>query len=254
MTTRAREVSPRLRARLAGVAYLICGVTYSFARNDVRGKLVVDGDAAATAHNILAHESAYRLGFASEIVSAVCYVIVALLLYDMFRPVSRSVSLLAAFFSLAGCTIGAASSLLHLAPLVVLKGQGYRGAFNVDQLQALALFLLELRAQASSIYMVFFGFYCLLIGYLIFKSTFLPRTLGVFMAISGLAYQIFLSPPLAKELFFTVVGPAGALGELSLILWLLVVGVNPERWREQARAAEEGATGTSAPVRSTQAA
>lgn len=242
MTTRIAVVSPRLRARIAGVVYLICGMTYSFARNDVRGKLVVEGDAAASAHNILAHESLYRLGFAAEIVSAVCYVAVALLLYEMFRPVNRSVSLLAAFFSLAGCTVGAASSLLHLAPLVVLRGEHHLSAFKGEQLQALALMLLELRAQASSIYMVFFGFYCLLIGYLIFKSTFLPRILGVFMAISGLAYQIFLSPPLARELFFSVVGPAGALGELSLILWLLVFGVNAERWREQASAAGERAT------------
>lgn len=254
MTARAVEASPRLKARLAGVIYLICGMTYSFARNDVRGKLVVEGDAVATAHNILAHESLYRLGFAAEILSAVCYVVVALLLYDLFRPVNRSVSLLAAFFSLAGCTVGAASGLLHVAPLVVLRGEHHLGALEVGQLQALALMLLELRDQASSIYMVFFGFYCLLIGYLIVRSTFLPRILGVFMVISGLAYQIFLSPPLAKALFFTLVGPAGALGELSLILWLLVFGVNPDRWREQARAAVEPATGAPALLGSSQAA
>jgi hypothetical protein len=121
--------------------------------------------------------------------------------------------------------------------LVILGGQHYLGVLKVEQLQALALMCLELRAQASSIYMVFFGFYCLLIGYLIFRSSFLPRILGVFMAIAGLAYQTFLSPPLANDLFPYVVAPAGALGELSLILWLLVIGVNTERWREQASAA-----------------
>ena len=179
------------------------------------------------------------MGFAAEIISAVCYVAVALLLYDMFKPVNRSLSLLAAFFSLAGCTIAALSSLLHLAPLVVLGGEPYLGVLKVEQLQALALMCLELRAQASSIYMVFFGFYCLLIGYLIVRSRFLPRILGVFMAIAGLAYQTFLSPPLANYLFSYVVAPAGALGELSLILWLLVIGVNTQRWREQASAAGE---------------
>jgi Domain of unknown function (DUF4386) len=86
--------------------------------------------------------------------------------------------------------------------------------------------------------MVFFGFYCLLIGYLIARSRFLPRILGVFMVIAGLAYQVFLSPPLANELFAYVVAPAGALGELSLILWLLVMGVNTRRWKEQAQIAE----------------
>jgi hypothetical protein len=240
VTTGIAETSPRLKARIAGVVYFISGMAYSFARNDVRGTLVVDGDAAATAHNILAHETLYRLGFAAEIISAVCYVAVALLLYDMFKPVNRNLSLLAAFFSLAGCTIAALSSLLHLAPLVVLGGGHYLDVLKVEQLQALALMSLELRAQASSIYMVFFGFYCLLIGYLIVRSSFLPRILGVFMVVAGLAYQTFLSPPLAKYLFAYVVAPAGTLGELSLILWLLVIGVNPQRWREQASAAREG--------------
>lgn len=239
MTRRMSEMSPPLRARIAGVIYLICGMAYSFARNDVRGKLVVDGDAAATAHNILAHETLFRLGFAAEIISAVCYIAVAMLLYEMFKPVNRSLSLLAAFFSLAGCTIQALSSIFHLAPLVVLKGEQYLSIFKLEQLQALALTFLKLRVQATSIYMVLFGYYCLLIGYLIFRSTFLPRILGVFMAIAGLAYQIFLSPPLAIYLFPYIVAPAGALGELSLILWLLVMGVNAQRWKEQARTTGE---------------
>ena len=236
LTKQITEASPRLKARIAGIFYLICGMAYSFADGTVRGKLVVAGDAAATAHNILTHEPLYRLGFAAELISAVCYITVTLLLSDMFRPVNRSVSLLAAFFSLTGCTIQALSTLFHLAPLVILGGEQYLSAFKVEQLQALALMFLNLRAQTSSVYMVFFGWYCLLIGYLIFRSTFLPRILGVFMAIAGLSYQIFLSPPLANYLFPYVVKPAGALGELSLILWLLVMGVNNQRWREQAGA------------------
>jgi hypothetical protein len=237
MTERIAEASPRLRARMAGVLYLIAGMTFSYADGSAGGKLVVYSDAAATAHNILANETLFRLGFAAALISAVCYITVTLLLYDMLKPVSRSVSLLAAFFSLMGCTIQALSSLFHLAPLVVLGGEQYSGVFKAEQLQALALMLLRLRAQASSIYMVFFGWYCLLIGYLIFRSTFLPRILGVFMAIAGLSYQLFLSPPLASYLFPYVVKPAGALGELSLILWLLVIGVNAQRWKEQASTA-----------------
>ena len=231
---RGTQVSPRLKARAAGLLYLIAGMTYSFADGTVRGKLVVVGDAADTAHNILAHESLYRLGFAAELVSAVCYIIVTLLLYDMFRPVNRSASLLAAFFSLAGCITQALSSLLHLAPLVILKGGQYLSVFRVEQLQAAALTFLQLRVMATSIYMEFFGCYCLMIGYLIFKSKFMPRILGVFMAIAGLSYQLFLSPPLAARLFPSVIAPAGTLGELSLILWLLVMGINAKRWNTQA--------------------
>jgi len=237
MMKRVAEVSPRLKARIAGVLYLVAGMTFSYAYGSVGGKLVVYSDAAATAHNILTNEKLFRLGFAAALISAVCYITVTLLFYDMFKPVNGSVSLLAAFFSLMGCTIQALSSFFHLAPLVVLGGEPYLGVFKVEQLQALALMFLRLRAPASSIYMVFFGWYCLLIGYLIFRSTFLPRILGVFMAIAGLSYQLFLSPPLASYLFPYVVKPAGALGELSLILWLLIVGVNSQRWRDQASAA-----------------
>jgi hypothetical protein len=111
------------------------------------------------------------------------------------------------------------------------------GVFKVEQLQALALMFLRLRAPATGIFMVFFGWYCLLIGYLIFRSTFLPRILGVFMAIAGMSYQLFLSPLLASYLFSFIVKPAGALGELSLVLWLLVMGVNSQRWKDQASAA-----------------
>jgi Domain of unknown function (DUF4386) len=237
MMERIAEPSPRFKARVAGVFYLICGMAFSFADGSVRGKLVMYGNPAATAHNIVAHELSYRLGFAADLISAVCYITVTVLLYDMFKTVNRSVSLLAAFFSLTGCTIQALSSLLHLAPLVLLGGEQYLSVFKVEQLQALALMFLKLRAQTASVYMVFFGWYCLLIGYLIFRSTFLPRILGVFMAIAGLSYQLFLSPPLANYLFPYVVKPAGALGELSLILWLLVMGVNTQRWKEQASAA-----------------
>jgi hypothetical protein len=236
MTKRIAEASSRLKARIAGVLYLISAMAYSFADNSVRGKLVVSGNAAATAHNILSHLSLYRLGFAAELISVVLYITVTLILYDLFRPVNRSISLFAAFFSLGGCIIQALSSLFHLAPLFVLGGAQYLSAFKVEQLQALALMFLKLRAEAANIYMVFFGCYCLVIGYLIFKSTFLPRILGVFMAIAGFSYQLFLSPPLAAHLFPYVVVPAGALGELSLILWLIVFGVNSQRWKEQASA------------------
>jgi hypothetical protein len=234
---RIAETSPRLKARITGLFYLIAAQAYVFAENSVRGKLVVSGDAAATAHNILAHEPLYRLGFAAELISAVFFILVTLLFYDMFKPVNRNVSLLAAFFSLGGCVIQALSSLFHLAPLVVLGGAQYLSVFKVEQLQALALLSLTLRVQATNIYMVLFGCYNLVLGYLIFRSTFLPRILGVFMAIAGLTYQAFLSPPLANYLFPYVLAPAGALGELSLMLWLLVMGVNTQRWKEQASAA-----------------
>jgi hypothetical protein len=202
----------------------------------IHGKILVAGNAAATAHNILTNGPVLRTCFAIELISVACYIVVTLLLYDLLKPVNRSISLLAAFFSLMGCAVGALASFFTFVPLIVMGGAPYLSVFKVEQLQALALLTLELHVVATSICMVFFGFYCLLIGYLVFKSTFMPRIIGVFMAITGLTYQLFLSPPLSTYLFSYVIKPAGALGELSLLLWLIVFGVNSQRWKQQANA------------------
>jgi len=224
------EASLRLNARIAGVFYLLTFVG-GVASLALGGRLVNYGDAAATAASIRAHESLFRLGFAANLFASACYVAVTLLFYELFKPVSRSISMLAAFFSLVGCAVGAFGSLFQLAPLVVLGGAQYLGVFNVEQLQALALVLLKLGAQANNIGLVFFGCYCLLIGYLVFRSDFLPRILGVLMAIGGAgwltnSFVSFLSPPLARSLSSWMMAP-GILGEAALTLWLLVMGVKP---------------------------
>jgi hypothetical protein len=147
-----------------------------------------------------------RLGFAVGLMAAAFYVAVTLLFYYMFRPVNRRLSLLAAILSLAGCVIG---------PLSLL----FQALSRINPL-------------------VFFGFYCLLIGYLIFKSTFLPRTLGTLMVLAGLSWLTFMSPALAGYLSPYNMFP-GMIGEGALTLWLLVKGVNVQRWKEQDSAIEE---------------
>jgi Domain of unknown function (DUF4386) len=134
------------------------------------------------------------------------------------------------------CVVQAISSLFHLAPLALLGDAPYLSAFTTEQLQALALLFLRLRAAAyHNIGLVFFGLYCLLVGVLILRSTFLPRLLGVLMALAGLSYLLFLSAPLAGSLQpYILVFPA--VGQISLTLWLLVRGVNIERWEKQASA------------------
>lgn len=190
-------------------------------------------DAAATATNILAHEALFRSGTAALLISTAFYVAATLFVYELLKPVSRSVSLLAAFFSLVGCAVGALSCLFDFAPFIILGGAHYLSVFTVEQLQALALMFLKVRAQANNIGLVFFGLHCLGIGYLIFRSTFLPRLVGVLMVFAGLGWLTFLSPPLANSLAPYNMLP-GAIGELSLTLWLLVKGVNIQRWNEQA--------------------
>jgi len=242
MMERVAEASPRFKARTAGVFWLMTILTGSFAMF-AGGRVVVSGDAAATAANILAHEPLLRLGVAANLIATACYLAATLLVYDLLKPVSRSLSLLAAFFSLSGCAIGPLGFLFQLAPLVVLGGAQYLSVFTVEQLRALAFMFLRLSAQASIIYFMFFGLHCFLIGYLILRSTFLPRIVGALMAFAGLGWLTLslanlLSPPLGRYLSFYIIIP-GALGEGSLTLWLLVIGVNVQRWKEQARAAGE---------------
>ncbi|MGO9318912.1 MAG: DUF4386 domain-containing protein [Terracidiphilus sp.] len=229
--------SPALKARLAGVLYLISGMAFSYADGLVHGKILVKGDAAATAHNILTNGKLLQIAFASNLISTVLYITVTLLLFDILKPVNKSVSLLAAFFSMAGCVVGAFGGIFTIAPLTILEGTQYLSVFKTEQLQAMALLTLNLNGIVTGITMVLFGCYCILLGYLILRSTFMPRMIGAFLIIAGMTYQVFLSPPLAASLFSRVVMPAGMLGEGSLILWLLIFGVNSQRWRQQASAA-----------------
>jgi uncharacterized protein DUF4386 len=222
-------------ARITGVVYLLYFLTAVLGELFLKG-IVVSGDAAATANNILAHQPLFRLGLATGLIATAFYIAVTALFYDLFKPVNRSVSLLAAFFSLVGCAISAFGSIFQLAPFVVLGGSPYLSVFKMEQLRALALMFLELNTQAANIYLVLFGFYDLLIGYLIFRSAFLPRVLGVLMVFAGLGWLTFLYPPFAHYLSPYIL-ILGFVAELLLMLWLFVMGVNVQRWKEQASAA-----------------
>ena len=229
---RIAEASSHPKARITGVVYLLYFLTAVVGELLLKG-LVVERDAAITANNILAHESLFRVGLAIGLISTVCYVAVTALFYDLFKPVNRSLSLLAAFFSLVGCAILAFASLFRLAALVVLGGGPYLSVFKVEQLRALAFLFLELYGQAVCICFVFFGVYCLLIGYLIFKSIFLPRILSALPVIAGLCWLTFLSTPLAN--YLSPYNLALALFvEASVFLWLLVMGLNVTKGEKNA--------------------
>jgi len=236
MMERIGETSPRFEARITGTFYLLTILTGIFAQGFVSGSLVVDGDAAATATNILMHKSLFQLGFAVYLIEMACQIAMTALFYDLLKPAGRSVSLLAASLGFAGCVIKTFSRLFFIAPLFILGGAHYLSVFSAEQLQALAFLFLKVNDHGAAIALVFFGFYALLTGYLIVRSTFLPRILGVLSIFGGLGWMSFLYQPLGYRLF-PYLAALGVLGAALLILWLLVFGVNEQRWREQASAA-----------------
>jgi hypothetical protein len=238
-TDRVTEAWPQLYARIAGGLYLIVIVGGIFAEIFVRGRLVVHGDAAATAHNIQAHELLYRLGFAVEVFYLACNVPLTIIFYGLFKVVNKNVALLEAIFGLVSTAIEGVSLLAHFAPLVLFGGGHYLSAFTTEQLQAAAYSSIELFEAGFAISLVFFGFDCLAMVYLIVRSTFFPRLIGVLLAIEGAGYLInsfalFLAPALQKRIFPYFA--ATAIAEVALCLWLLVMGVNVQRWKEQASA------------------
>ena len=250
-TLRADEIidsAPRFQARAAGGLWLLCILT-GIAGFLCSAPLIVANDAAATAANILANNSSFRVGFVLELISYAAYLGAALFVYYLLKPVSRSLSLLAAFFGLAGVTIGVVAWAGDLVPLVLLGGDRYLGAFTAAQLQAISLAAINLQMQILNVGLVFFGIHVASIGYLIARSTFLPRVLGIFLVLCGTSYVLssllsFVTPsvgaPLMRFAMFLALS-----GEGSLSVWLFVKGVHVKRWLEHV-----GAPAVPQPLRS----
>jgi uncharacterized protein DUF4386 len=237
LTQPLAESSPRFKARMAGFFWLMTIITGMFGFV-AGGRFVVAGDAATTAANIINHEGLYRLAFISNLLATACYVAVTLFIYQLLKPVNQTVAAFVVLFSLMGCAVGLVSSLFFLAPLDFLSGASYLSSFSIAQLQALALSILTLSLRLNDIGMVFFGLHVISIGYLIRKSTFLPRILGALLFVAGACYLAtsfanFLALPFRASLTpFVALG--GLIGEGSLTGWLLVKAVNPQRWHQQA--------------------
>jgi uncharacterized protein DUF4386 len=240
MTEPVAIALPRSAARTAGFFWLITFLAGIFAMFSFQ-TVVVSGDAAATAANILAQEPFYRFGIFANLIASVSYIAATLFIYYLLKPVNRNVALLSAFFSLTGCAVSCVSFVFDFAPLVVLRGLSDGAVFTVEQLQVQARMFLRVGEYAENVAFVFFGLHVFLVGYLILRSTFLHRIVGVLMLFGGLGWLTYavanlLSPPLAGVLSPWILIP-GALGEGSLIVWLLVKGVNVDRWMEQTRVA-----------------
>lgn len=221
---------PANKARIAGLAYLATFVT-GFASLGFERTIIVRGDAVATAAGILGHPSLFHVAMATSLAMTLSYVVVTALFYEIFKPVNRSVSILAACFSLTGCAVGAVSTALQMSALTVLNGANFLATFTEPQRQSLAYLMLKLGGGGASL--VFFAFYCLLIGWLVLRSTFMPRFVGVLMMIGGCGWMTFLWPPIGSGLAPLTMLP-GIIGEAALTFWLLTRGVDSQRWDQQA--------------------
>ena len=231
------DPSPRLRARIAGVFELLEGPTSLLGQMVIPGSLIVAGDAAATANGILANEGLYRLGIALSLVAVVFHLAWGLLLNDLLRVVDRTVARFAVFVLMVNSALQAVAGLLFFGPLVVLRNTDPLAAFNPGQLDALSFVFLRLNTQTYNVFLAFFGVWLVAIGYLVFRSTFMPRLIGVGLMLEGLGWCAYFSPPLGVAIF-PVIAAFGLIGELPLALWLLVRGVNAERWNAQAARSE----------------
>jgi hypothetical protein len=241
MASRVPEASPQTYARVGGVLYLFIIVAALFGEAYVRGSLLVARDPIATASNILGAEVLFRVGLAGEMLTCVCDVTVTLILYVLLKPVSRNLALLAAFFRLTFVAIYSVAKLFEIAALAALDGADYLKGFDAPQLADLAFVALRVHGLGYGVSLLFFGFCCILFGYLIRNSLYLPRILGTLLVIGGMGYILFslaqiLAPSFAANYLFPWLMLPAFPAELGLALWLAIKGVNVAKWQERAQA------------------
>ena len=218
-------------ARMAGFLYLIYMVTHII--SDVwRGSFIVIGDAAITVSNIMAHEGLFTITVVGDLLAAALFFLTAWALYVLLKPVNKDLALLFLLLNLGGVAIQCSSDLFLFAIQLLMNGPDYLNVFQVDQLQALAMFFLTLHHNGYWIAQIFFGAWLFPLGYLVFKSGFLPKILGIVLMIHCAGWlmtflQLFLFP--GFEVIHYLTYPLGFIAELGLTLWLLIKGVKEQK-------------------------
>lgn len=231
-------------ARIGGALYLTIIVIGLFGEAVVRGRILVPGDAGATAANLRSLESMWRLGIATECMLLSCAIALLPILYILLRPVNRVLALAAVFFDLISIAVEAVGALFLVVTLFPVGRAPYLAAFEPGQLNAMSSLAARAHAQTFGVALIFFGWFCVIAGYLIFRSDYLPKAIGVLMQIAGACYLVnsfalILAPALASRLFPMILLSC-LVGEASLSLWLLVKSVDVEKWTASERV---GATG-----------
>ena len=235
----ATAASVQRYARIAGLLFLLSAVGGGFGEAYVPSVLIVPADATATARNIVAHHSMIRLGFAGYFVEALCDAGLTWVLYILLRPVQRDLALLTVIFRIISTTGFAMAEVLYFGVTRILGGANYLKTFSPDQLNTLALLFVKVSAVGQEVFSMFYGVGCIFLGYLIFCSTFLPRFLGLLLALSGFGFVFktfasVLAPSLASPFLLAPTMVTVVL----LTLWLLIKGVDVPKWQQTAALAE----------------
>ena len=214
-------------ARIAGAVYLSMVVTGPFSLMYVPGKLIVKGNAPATASNVLAHQTLFSLGIAANLLGSVIFICLAIALYRLFREVDKTQSLLLVGLVLVSAAVGFMNELNNIAALILFRGGDFLTVFDKDQLDALGMLFIRLHGQGNVINEIFWGLWLFPFGVLVYKSRFLPRILGVWLIVNGFGYVIIsltgLFSPEHYSKVFTWSQPV-LFGEIAIMLWLLIKG------------------------------
>jgi len=234
------ERSPQAYARACGLLYLAIIALGMFGELGVRAALVVGGDSAATANNIAANELLWRAGIAGDLLMQVMDVPTIIIFYLLLRPVSKSLALMSTAFNLVQTSVLALNKLALLTPLLVMGNVSRSGNLAPEQWNELSYLAIQLHSYGFGIGLIFFGFTCLIRGYLLYRSSYFPAPIGVLLQVAGASYLInsfalILAPDVAQALFPAILIPA-FVGELSLALWLLIKGVNLPQWQQRVTA------------------
>jgi hypothetical protein len=236
MTTRTITTSPQVYARTGGALYLVVIAFGAFAEGFVMNKLV-GPDATTTAHNIMASRGLWSVAVALDLVIPIIAVAGVWISYVLLSPISRSLILLDVFFSLVSLAVEAVSKLFLLLVLPTLSTTGYLQAFEPRQLEILAILALKSHDLLFNIALIFFGCACLVEGYLIYKSGYFPKFIGILMQLAGLCYLVSCFAALFAPALSNLISPAILLppliGESSYCLWLLIKGVDIGKWNER---------------------
>jgi len=222
-------------ARITAILIFVMVVLAPFSMIYIPTTLVVPGDAAATASQIMASEGLFRLGMISDSIIFLIEIVLTVLLYVLLKPVNKTLSLVAAFSRLAMTVIQGINLLNHFIVLPLLSGAGYLTVFAPDQVHALVLLFLNAHDDVVLIWGLFFSLHLLVFGYLVYKSGYIPKIIGILLVVASFPYLIQsfgnIVFPQYKELFASI-GFLSSI-EIALPLWLLIKGVNVEQWQKR---------------------